>query len=250
MLMQFIEGGIYMACLYPSTFNIVGTRNPNRTLIDPETLEPRPGFYVFKLFSNAMGLKLIECNSSSIKVPCVAALSESEERLYIYLINKDSVCQNLSIAMLGELIEYAQAVSLVAVGGVYSNEGEIRDQDIICSEGICYITLSPYSITMITVLSTSKRPVISSYYSVQPNPFIDKIEIRYQLSERTNVQLNIYDAKGRKVYTLVDSIKDPGYYTKIWDGIDSKGNIIPSCVYFVKMRTEGLQAIQKLVKIH
>jgi hypothetical protein len=69
-----------------------------------------------------------------------------------------------------------------------------------------------------------------------PNPFNPNTTISYQLpgvGTRFIVSLKVYDMLGREVVTLVDDIKEPGYYSIQFDG--SK---FSSGVYFTRLTVE------------
>jgi hypothetical protein len=50
-----------------------------------------------------------------------------------------------------------------------------------------------------------------------PNPFNPATKIPYQLPKKSDVKIEIYDALGRHVATLVDKSKKAGYHTVQWD---------------------------------
>jgi hypothetical protein len=65
--------------------------------------------------------------------------------------------------------------------------------------------------------------------SNNPNPFNPSTVIRYQLPAVSNVKLNVYDMLGREVETLVDGIKEAGYYTTTFNA-----SRLPSGIYFAR----------------
>jgi hypothetical protein len=75
-----------------------------------------------------------------------------------------------------------------------------------------------------------------------PNPFNPATTINYQLPVTSNVSLKIYDALGREVATLVNEVKEAGYYSAFFDatqfsaGISAKGGYA-SGVYFAKLQS-------------
>ena len=88
--------------------------------------------------------------------------------------------------------------------------------------------------------------------SISPNPFNEKTDIRYGIfgstgRERTAVNIAVYDALGRRVRSLAKDTKYPGQYTITWDGRDDGGLELQAGVYFVRVNTDGLQNVQKLV---
>jgi hypothetical protein len=62
-----------------------------------------------------------------------------------------------------------------------------------------------------------------------PNPFNPVTTIKYQLPVISSVKLCIFDVLGREVITLVDGIKEAGYYTTIFDG-----SRLSSGIYFTR----------------
>ncbi len=53
-----------------------------------------------------------------------------------------------------------------------------------------------------------------------PNPFHLTTSIAYTIDQYEHVRLEVYDATGRKVDTLVDGQRNPGTYSVIFDGTD------------------------------
>ena len=80
-----------------------------------------------------------------------------------------------------------------------------------------------------------------------PNPFVSSTTIRYSLPEEGFVNLTIYDVRGRRVATLVDSFKPPGLHSATWDGRSRYGARVPQGVYFATIKSEGEVRAQKLV---
>jgi hypothetical protein len=64
-----------------------------------------------------------------------------------------------------------------------------------------------------------------------PNPFNPSTEIGYTVLDRGNVELNVYDAAGKLVKTLVNGSKEANSYTVVWDGTDNAGQTVSSGVY-------------------
>ena len=77
-----------------------------------------------------------------------------------------------------------------------------------------------------------------------PNPFNPTTEIRYQISEVSNVSLKVYDVLGREVRTLVNRKQGPGTYEVQFDASG-----LSSGVYFCGLRTKNYKAIRKMVVV-
>lgn len=87
--------------------------------------------------------------------------------------------------------------------------------------------------------------------SATPNPFSDKTDIRYQISDNsTSVQLSIYDASGRLVRTFNERSPDFTYPSSVvWSGTDDSGKELAAGVYLCHVATESQTAIKKVIKV-
>ncbi len=63
-----------------------------------------------------------------------------------------------------------------------------------------------------------------------PNPFNPTTTIQYELPNRSNVQITIYDLLGKKVATLVSETQAAGFKSVQWDATN-----VPSGVYFYRI---------------
>jgi hypothetical protein len=73
----------------------------------------------------------------------------------------------------------------------------------------------------------------------RPNPFNPSTEIAYGVpaeGEVSRLRLQVYDVRGRLVRTLVDGLPAPGRSRAVWDGRDAAGLVVPSGVYFYRLR--------------
>jgi len=68
-----------------------------------------------------------------------------------------------------------------------------------------------------------------------PNPFNPSTTIHYTLPGACHVQLNVYNAMGQLVKTLVDKDQPAGKYEARWDGENLNGEPAASGVYFYRM---------------
>jgi hypothetical protein len=75
-----------------------------------------------------------------------------------------------------------------------------------------------------------------------PNPFNPDTRIQFGLPSRTHVTIKVFDALGREIGTLENSVLDKGYYTRTWS---SKGS--PSGVYFCRMQAGNFIEVRKMV---
>ena len=112
---------------------------------------------------------------------------------------------------------------------------------------ILYTTYPPGYVGIADYAKLTTVPVRTMLSAVHPNPFSNDLRVSYQLSSRGRTSLTVYDALGRAVCGLVDAIKEPGYYTVNWQGLDDQGRKVPAGVYFIKFSAENYQNVQKTV---
>ena len=97
-------------------------------------------------------------------------------------------------------------------------------------------------------INENRSNTIESLYA-RPNPFSDRIEIRYTLASATHVRISIYDLMGRRVKTLTNKKQSAGTYTVIWDGTDDVGRRIPEGNYYTVINAASKEYRQKITKI-
>ena len=80
-----------------------------------------------------------------------------------------------------------------------------------------------------------------------PNPFNPETTIRYSVSEKNPVRIDIYNVKGQVVRTLVNEEKASGNHSVVWNGKDNSGRSVGSGVYFYKMKAGKFSSSKKMI---
>lgn len=75
--------------------------------------------------------------------------------------------------------------------------------------------------------------------SAYPNPFNPATTIRYTLPEKSRVTIDVFDARGAIVATLIDTEKPAGAHTIEWNGRDSRDSAVGSGVYFARLSSSS-----------
>jgi len=96
-----------------------------------------------------------------------------------------------------------------------------------------------------TAHAHEKGYVLDAY----PNPFKDKIDIRYHLLNNIAADLKIYDVTGRlvrqfdnKIIRLSDHI--------IWDGTDDENKSVPAGIYIIQIESHTEKTRSKIIKVN
>jgi len=72
-------------------------------------------------------------------------------------------------------------------------------------------------------------------YQNYPNPFNPITKIKYDLPEKSDVKLIIYNLLGRKVRALVNKSQLPGQKIAVWDALNDQGYKVASGMYIYKL---------------
>jgi hypothetical protein len=73
-----------------------------------------------------------------------------------------------------------------------------------------------------------------------PNPFNPVTSIAFEIPRAARVKLDVFDATGARVRTLVDGIRDAGMHREPWNGTDASGHAVSSGVYFYRLTVDGI----------
>jgi len=82
-----------------------------------------------------------------------------------------------------------------------------------------------------------------------PNPFNPKTTIRFSLSKKQKVRLQVFDVRGRMVRTLVSETMGEGLHEVRWDGNDQNGSKVAAGGYFYRLEAGKNVETRKMVLI-
>ncbi|NIT56648.1 MAG: T9SS type A sorting domain-containing protein [Aliifodinibius sp.] len=75
-----------------------------------------------------------------------------------------------------------------------------------------------------------------------PNPFNPTTTIRFEITKSSETELNVYNALGQHVATLVNERLNTGVYDYQWDA-----STLASGVYFYELKTPEFTEVKKMV---
>ncbi len=82
----------------------------------------------------------------------------------------------------------------------------------------------------------NELPLVTKMVGAHPNPFNIATQVVFELAERQQVILQVFDLQGRLVQTLEEGILEQGRYYRTWNGLDDAGRFVSSGPYIVRMR--------------
>ncbi|MEA1972150.1 MAG: T9SS type A sorting domain-containing protein, partial [Candidatus Cloacimonadota bacterium] len=80
-----------------------------------------------------------------------------------------------------------------------------------------------------------------------PNPFNPETTISFNIQETNDVLLEIFNIKGQKIKTLINSALPAGNHKVVWNGTDENDLQVSSGIYFYKLRSTGFEQIKKMI---
>jgi hypothetical protein len=86
-------------------------------------------------------------------------------------------------------------------------------------------------------------------YACTPNPFNPSTEIRYSIARPSHVRLQVLNARGELVQSLIQAYQPAGCYITIWNGRDQYGNPAASGLYFCRLESAGFVRTQKMLLV-
>ena len=81
-----------------------------------------------------------------------------------------------------------------------------------------------------------------------PNPSAAP-SLAFDVDRSAHVRLEVFNVRGQRVATLVDRFVGVGRTNVTWLGTDSRGESVPSGVYFARMTSAGGTSSQRIVLV-
>jgi len=97
--------------------------------------------------------------------------------------------------------------------------------------------------------NSADSPYSFKLYQNYPNPFNPSTTIEYELPERTNVRLEIYNITGQATCHLKNCVEGPGRFRVQWDGCDDNGRNVGAGVYIYRLKTDNFVKAKKMLLI-
>ncbi len=92
-------------------------------------------------------------------------------------------------------------------------------------------------------------PETFALHANYPNPFNSVTTLKYDLAEKADVTLTIYDLLGRRVRTLVQDVEEAGFRSVVWDGTNDLGEQVSAGVYLYHIHAGDFIQTRKMVLV-
>ena len=88
---------------------------------------------------------------------------------------------------------------------------------------------------------------VSLEFRISPNPLTYGTKVSFSLPKDEEINLNIYDAGGRKIKTLFSGKLPSGNHSLSWDRMDEEGKKASPGIYFLRLNTKESTVLRKVV---
>jgi len=105
------------------------------------------------------------------------------------------------------------------------------------------------SLTMTDVESEAGLVPIFELKGNFPNPFNPVTTISFSIPEDERVELSVFNIKGQKVRTLINSNIDAGSHSVVWDGTSDQGSKVSSGIYLYKLKISSRVSTKKMIML-
>jgi hypothetical protein len=85
-----------------------------------------------------------------------------------------------------------------------------------------------------------------SVSAAHPNPFNPMTRIDFEIKAKGHVNADVFDLKGRRVFTLLDAEVLPGTHQLVWTGKTASGQNASSGIYMVRINAADQQVVRKI----
>jgi hypothetical protein len=102
------------------------------------------------------------------------------------------------------------------------------------------------------ILNEDKNEHLPSSFALYqnfPNPFNPITRIMYDIPELSEVRIVVHDLMGRQVATLLNTLKNAGYYEITWDGSNQFGDKVSSGMYIYSIHAGEYNFSKKMIFI-
>ena len=116
------------------------------------------------------------------------------------------------------------------------------------------VTAWGWAVDDIVITSTGSTPVgdvpaVAGLGQNYPNPFNPSTTISFELPRDGRARLQVYDARGGLVRTLIDGQRPAGPQSVVWDGRDGAGRAMASGVYLYRLSAGDLVQQRKMTLV-
>ena len=136
---------------------------------------------------------------------------------------------------------------VVGVYGPYN--GFSAADEVIVASGELEITVQVGVGVQVSIEETGIMPLQFALHQNYPNPFNPETIIRFDIADKTDLSISVYNILGEKITTLIKGSLETGTYHVQWNGVSDQGKTLPSGMYFYELNSPLFHSVKKLVLV-
>jgi hypothetical protein len=112
------------------------------------------------------------------------------------------------------------------------------------------ITFELINKTLVTNVKSAQGDLVPTNFDLKqnfPNPFNPETTIQYDLPTAEYIQIDVFNVLGQKIRTLIDSQKQAGSFTHVWDGRNDQGEFVVSGLYMYCIQAGSFVEMRKML---
>ena len=164
----------------------------------------------------------------------------------------DAICYNQSIDSISVSIAVGDSTKcgvLAWTDGIGSDSIQLKLIESYNTNNNILVNINFLAQYAVTIDNDSLNANSIQILACYPNPFNKSTLFQYKIGKRNHVRLDIYNALGKKVKSLVEEVQEAGNYVTKWDGSNGFNQPLPSGAYFIKMHSGEHNMIKKITLI-
>ncbi len=162
----------------------------------------------------------------------------------VYIFERDNQGWNLVVQIIafdGSTLDcFGKSVS---ISDTFAIVGAYNDDDNGENSGSAYI----YDFSNLTSIDDKIIPSRKYNLSNYPNPFNPETTISFTVTQKRNLNLSIYNIKGKIVKTLYNGNINCGEHQIIWNGNNEKNESVSSGIYLYKFEADDFVITKKMI---
>ncbi len=168
----------------------------------------------------------------------IPVLAEGNESVGVFTSINGNTMRVLSIDLTGNLIDLASGllmnVPVQVIDETATGPTDFAVEDLIISGpgGVEIVAQCLVSVIDIGLPGPTEFALKQNY----PNPFNPTTNIRYDIAEKGDAQLVIYNMLGQEVRSLVYGNQNIGRYEVEWNGLDNAGQPVATGIYIYQLQ--------------
>ena len=111
----------------------------------------------------------------------------------------------------------------------------------------CYLSVRMDPSCTAVADQSGQIPMNFAMHPAYPNPFNPETHVAFDLPRAGQVNLEVYDVRGRRVRQLIDEDLAAGRYAETWDGLDEQGITVASGLYFIRFVCDDYVKTRKVI---